>query len=148
MSDVSDSSVDKAASKRGLNSRLLMFGSLGTLVLAGLIVLVFQLTREYPVVIRPAFEDQEAKMGSNEEYWVAYQIEGDFEPDPNKKYQLVVWGPKPFPYMRIVYGKQLKEGGIVGLAVFKEGWDYSAALREPDPHGEGSRISNYLEFNW
>jgi hypothetical protein len=82
------------------------------------------------------------------EYFVEYKLVGTLPGKPSDQFHLVVHGPDPTPYMRIVYGDELQKGGIIGLAVRKRGANYTAALRGYDFNGNGPRYSNILHFKY
>ena len=82
------------------------------------------------------------------EYWVEYKLVGELQGKPGDQFHLVVQGPEPTPYMRILYGDELQKGGIIGLAVRKNGATYTAAVRGYDSEGNGPRYSNTLQFKF
>jgi hypothetical protein len=88
------------------------------------------------------------KIGELSEYYVEYKLVGKLPGKPNDQFHLVVHGPDPTPYMRIVYGDELQKGGRIGLAVPKRKAKYSAALRGYDFKGNGPRYSNTLTFTY
>jgi hypothetical protein len=88
------------------------------------------------------------KIDELSEYFVEYKLVGKLPGKPNDQFHLVVHGPDPTPYMRIVYGDELQKGGRIGLAVPKRRAKYTAALRGYDFKGNGPRYSNVLTFTY
>lgn len=82
------------------------------------------------------------------EFHVEYKLVGKLPGKPNDQFHLVVHGPDPTPYMRIVYGDELEKGGQITLAVPKRRAKYTAALRGYDFKGNGPRYSNVLTFTF
>jgi hypothetical protein len=88
------------------------------------------------------------KIDELSEYFVEYKLVGKLPGKPNDQFHLVVHGPDPVPYMRIVHGDELQKGGRIGLAVPKRRAKYTAALRGYDFKGNGPRYSNVLTFTY
>jgi hypothetical protein len=82
------------------------------------------------------------------EFFVEYKLIGKLPGKPGDQFHLVVHGPDPTPYMRILYADELQKGGIIGLAVPKRRAKYTAALRGYDFKGNGPRYSNTLTFTF
>lgn len=124
------------------------------LILCGVAAKVgYEMTR--PVAIRPLSTippEWNVPAGKRiedlSEYFVEYKLVGKLPGKPNDQFHLVVHGPDPTPYMRIVYGDELQKGGRIGLAVPKRRAKYTAALRGYDFKGNGPRYSNVLTFSY
>lgn len=113
----------------------------------------FEMTRPVEIqplsVIPPVWNVPAGKkLEDLSEYFVEYKLVGKLPGKPNDQFHLVVHGPDPVPYMRIVYGDDLQKGGRIGLAVPKRRAHYTAALRGYDFKGNGPRYSNVLTFTY
>jgi hypothetical protein len=143
----------KSPSKR---SQWFILGAIALLVLVVIILGAkagFEMTR--PVSIQPLSTippewnvPAGKKIDELSEYFVEYKLVGKLPGKPNDQFHLVVHGPDPTPYMRIVYGDDLQKGGRIGLAVPKRRATYRASLRGYDFKGNGPRYSNVLTFTY
>jgi hypothetical protein len=127
--------------------RVIIVAALCLIVVIGLGLwqVYFEMSR--PIVIAPAPLPAGKKMSDMREYFVQYKLVGSLPIKPNEQLHLFVYGKGPTPYMRIIYGDDLKKGSVIGLAV-RKGGSYTAMVQAADFKGRGRRYSNKLRFSY